>query len=50
MAMHLFEEIRRVVQVLSRRTVTATMRPSGVHPKVISSILGHSGVELAMNS
>lgn len=33
-----------------RHTVTTTMRRSGVHPKVISGILGHSGVELAMNT
>ena len=33
-----------------RHTVTTTMRRSGVHPKVISGILGHSGVQLAMNT
>ncbi len=33
-----------------RHTVTTTMRRSGVHPKVISGILGHSGVALAMET
>jgi integrase len=33
-----------------RHTVTTTMRRNGVHPKVISGILGHSGVTLAMNT
>lgn len=33
-----------------RHTVSTTMRRSGVHPKVISGILGHTGVELAMNT
>jgi integrase len=32
-----------------RHTLTTTMRRSGVHPKVISGILGHSRVDLAMN-
>ena len=32
-----------------RHTLTTTMRRSGVHPKVISGILGHSKVDLAMN-
>jgi integrase len=33
-----------------RHTLTTNMRRSGVHPKVISGILGHSGVTLAMNT
>ena len=33
-----------------RHTVTTTMRRNGVHPKVISGILGHSSVALAMNT
>lgn len=33
-----------------RHTLTTNMRRSGVHPKVISGILGHSGVALAMNT
>jgi integrase len=33
-----------------RHTVTTTMRRSGVRPKVISGILGHSGVALAMET
>lgn len=32
-----------------RHTLTTTMRRSGVHPKVISGILGHSRVNLAMD-
>jgi integrase len=32
-----------------RHTLTTTMRRSGVHPKVISGILGHARVALAMN-
>ena len=33
-----------------RHTLTTTMRRNGVHPKVISSILGHSRVNLAMDT
>ncbi len=33
-----------------RHTLTTNMRRNGVHPKVISGILGHSGVALAMNT
>jgi integrase len=33
-----------------RHTLTTNMRRGGVHPKVISGILGHSGVALAMNT
>jgi integrase len=33
-----------------RHTLTTNMRRGGVHPKVISGILGHSGVTLAMNT
>jgi integrase len=33
-----------------RHTLTTNMRRSGVHPKVISGILGHRGVTLAMNT
>ena len=32
-----------------RHTLTTTMRRGGVHPKVISGILGHAKVALAMN-
>lgn len=32
-----------------RHTLTTRMRRSGVHPKVISGILGHTRVDLAMN-
>jgi len=32
-----------------RHSLTTTMRRNGVHPKVISSILGHSKVNLAMD-
>jgi len=33
-----------------RHTLTTTMRRNGVHPKVISSILGHAKVNLAMDT
>jgi integrase len=33
-----------------RHTLTTQMRRNGVHPKVISGILGHSKVDLAMNT
>ncbi len=33
-----------------RHTMTTQMRRNGVHPKVISGILGHSKVDLAMNT
>ena len=33
-----------------RHTLTTTMRRNGVHPKVISGVLGHKRVELAMNT
>lgn len=32
-----------------RHSITTEMRRKGVHPKVISAILGHSKVDLAMN-
>ena len=33
-----------------RHTLTTTMRRAGVHPKVISGILGHARVDLAMDT
>jgi integrase len=33
-----------------RHTLTTTMRRNGVHPKVISGILGHAKVSLAMDT
>jgi integrase len=33
-----------------RHTLSTTMRRSGVHPKVISGVLGHSKVTLAMDT
>ncbi len=33
-----------------RHTLTTTMRRNGVHPKVVSGILGHSKVSLAMDT
>ena len=33
-----------------RHTLSTTMRRKGVHPKVVSGILGHSNVSIAMNT